>query len=127
MPCCRLRIEAYNGFYHYLPFLITDLNAQPMGYATAEPCMDSFLYQIEHINETVIALPPQMAVSNSLTYQSRPCFSSAYVKMFVALHLSARPHACNSTQGDATMFVPDMDSVWEIACPFLPLSHLLLL
>ena len=64
VQCCRLRTEAYDGYYHYLPFLITDLNAQPTGYATAEPCMDSFLYQIEHINETVIALPPQMTVSN---------------------------------------------------------------
>lgn len=38
---CRLRTEAYNGQYHYLPFLVTDLAAQPAGYATAEPCMDS--------------------------------------------------------------------------------------
>ena len=60
---CRLRSEAYEGRYHHLPFLVTDLAAQPEGYATAEPCMDSFLYQIEHINETVIALPPAMAVS----------------------------------------------------------------
>ena len=61
--CCRLRDTAYDGYYHRLPFLITDLSGQYDNYTAVEPCMDSFLYRIEHINETVIALPPAVEVS----------------------------------------------------------------
>jgi hypothetical protein len=45
-----------------MPYLIADLNAQNSGYTATQPCMDTLLYQIEHINETVIALPPAMSV-----------------------------------------------------------------
>ena len=45
-----------------LPPLITDLSGQYSGYTTVQPCFDSLLYQMRHINETVIALPPAMEV-----------------------------------------------------------------
>ena len=45
-----------------LPPLITDLSGQYSGYTDVQPCFDSLLYQMQHINETVIALPPAMQV-----------------------------------------------------------------
>ena len=53
---------ASNLYYHQLPFLIRDLSQQSTNYTATQPCMDTFLYQIEHINETVIALPPAAEV-----------------------------------------------------------------
>ena len=53
---------AWELYWHRLPFLITDLTSQSTGYTAMQPCMDTLLYQIEHINQTVIALPPAMSV-----------------------------------------------------------------
>ena len=60
--CDRLRDAGVQLFYNYLPELITDLSGQYSDYTTVQPCFDSLLYQIEHINETVIGLPPNMEV-----------------------------------------------------------------
>ena len=51
--------------------------------------MDSFLYQIEHINETVIALPPQMAVS-----MRRSLSCSAYVPHVIAKDAMLAMYSC---------------------------------
>lgn len=59
----RLYSDAYDLFWHQLPYLIADLSGQYSGYTATQPCLDTLLYQIEHINETVIALPPAMTVS----------------------------------------------------------------
>ncbi|DBB04425.1 TPA: hypothetical protein ACH3X1_012907 [Trebouxia sp. C0004] len=61
-----LQSDASELYYHRLPFLITDLTGQFTGYTSVQPCMDMLLYQIEHINETVIALPPAVEVSYML-------------------------------------------------------------
>lgn len=58
----RLQTEALKLYYQNLPGLIFNLNGQYSGYTTVQPCFDTLLYQIDHINETVIALPPAMAV-----------------------------------------------------------------
>lgn len=58
----RLRAEGIQLFYNYLPGLIADLSGQYNNYTAVSPCFDSLLYQIEHINETVIGLPPNMEV-----------------------------------------------------------------
>lgn len=58
----RLRRSGIQLFYNYLPELITDLSGQYSNYTIVAPCFDSLLYQIEHINETVIGLPPNMEV-----------------------------------------------------------------
>lgn len=58
----RLRAEGIQLFYNRLPGLITDLSGQYNNYTAVSPCFDSLLYQIEHINETVIGLPPNMEV-----------------------------------------------------------------
>jgi len=57
-----LRADAFELYWHQLPYLITDLTGQSSGYTATQPCMDTLLYQIEHINETVIALPAAMSV-----------------------------------------------------------------
>ncbi|KAL0048626.1 hypothetical protein WJX82_007262 [Trebouxia sp. C0006] len=57
---------AYELYWHRLPFLITDLTSQSTGYTATQPCMDTLLYQIEHINQTVIALPSAMSTSYEL-------------------------------------------------------------
>ena len=62
MCICRLMSTAWELYWHRLPFLITDLTSQSTGYIATQPCMDTLLYQIEHINQTVIALPPAMSV-----------------------------------------------------------------
>ena len=54
--------EALKLYYQNLPGLIVNLNGQYSGYTTVQPCFDTLLYQIDHINETVIALPASMAV-----------------------------------------------------------------
>ena len=59
----RLYSDAYDLFWHQLPYLIADLSGQYSGYTATQPCLDTLLYQIEHINETVIALPAAMTVS----------------------------------------------------------------
>lgn len=58
----RLRAEGIQLFYNYLPGLIADLSGQYSNYTDVSPCFDSLLYQIQHINETVIGLPPNMEV-----------------------------------------------------------------
>ncbi|DBA78043.1 TPA: hypothetical protein ACH3X2_008019 [Trebouxia sp. C0005] len=58
-----LMSTAWELYWHQLPFLITDLTSQATGYTTTQPCMDTLLYQIEHINQTVIALPAAMSKS----------------------------------------------------------------
>lgn len=45
-----------------LPPLITELSGQYSGYSGVQPCFDTLLYQMQHINQTVIALPPAMQV-----------------------------------------------------------------
>lgn len=74
MCVCRLMSTAYELYWHRLPFLITDLTSQSTGYTTTQPCMDTLLYQIEHINQTVIALPSAMSVRPLL--KLGPCLLS---------------------------------------------------
>lgn len=45
-----------------LPPLIPELSGQYSGYNGVQPCFDTMLYQMQHINETVIALPRAMQV-----------------------------------------------------------------
>ena len=70
MCVCRLVSTAYELYWHRLPFLITDLTSQSTGYTATQPCMDTLLYQIEHINQTVIALPSVMSVRPPLKSDS---------------------------------------------------------
>ena len=58
----RLRDAGVQLYFNYLPELITDLSGQYSNYTTVQPCFDSLLYQIQHINETVIGLPPNLEV-----------------------------------------------------------------
>ena len=58
----RLRSAANQLSGTNLPSLITDLSGQYTGYTTVQPCFDGLLYQIQHINQTVIALPPNLEV-----------------------------------------------------------------
>ncbi|KAL3142107.1 hypothetical protein ABBQ32_004725 [Trebouxia sp. C0010 RCD-2024] len=51
-----------------LPPLIPELSGQYSGYNGVQPCFDTMLYQMQHINETVIALPRAMQVSYNLLF-----------------------------------------------------------
>lgn len=69
----RMRDEGIQLYYNYLPELITDLSGQYSNYTTVQPCFDSLLYQMQHINQTVIGLPPNLEVCLLSRLQSSTC------------------------------------------------------
>ena len=87
--CCSLQSDASELYYHRLPFLITDLTGQSTGYTAVQPCMDTLLYQIEHINETVIALPPAVEVNACHPHLQQ---DKLQISIMAAYHLAYQGH-----------------------------------
>jgi hypothetical protein len=60
---CRLRNVMTALRTTQMPDLSAELRGIDTGYRAAKPCMLALLDRIAHINETVVALPDQIAVS----------------------------------------------------------------
>lgn len=107
-----------------LPPLITDLSGQYSGYTGVQPCFDSLLYQMQHINETVIALPPAMQVCMEADLSGSPYMAGHGMSLHTTLlgvkqlHIMLQPYvwaclmtchsACLCTGMHASLFVHNL-------------------